>query len=121
MIAGALFKAFDFVAANRWAQYVLIGIAIIGTAGGYLLLRDNGVRRRVQEKNEREALKELARVEGTRRKIEVTRNEDVEQAREAGRNLPDFAGPAELRDKRPDIAAELFGDRATGDGKTEGR
>lgn len=50
MIAGALFKFFDFVASHKWAQWVLLAIAVVFTAGLYLAFRDNGVRKREREK-----------------------------------------------------------------------
>jgi len=53
MIAGALFKFFDFVASHKWAQWVLLAIAVVFTAGLYLAFRDNGVRKRERERFER--------------------------------------------------------------------
>lgn len=49
MVAAGLFKVFDYIAANRWAQIVLLCVAVFLTAGFYLALRDNGVRKRARE------------------------------------------------------------------------
>lgn len=47
---GALFKVFNFFATNKWAQWALLVVLVVGTAGFYLALRDNSVRKREREK-----------------------------------------------------------------------
>jgi hypothetical protein len=49
MIAAGLFKVFDYIAANRWAQIVLLVLAVVLSFGIYLAARDNGVRKRARE------------------------------------------------------------------------
>lgn len=46
----ALFKVFNFFATNKWAQWALLVVLVVGTAGFYLALRDNSVRKREREK-----------------------------------------------------------------------
>lgn len=118
---GLLFSTFDFIARNKWLQYVLIAIAVLGTLGGYLLIRDNGVRQREREHWLKKQAEEAARVANTRRTIEETRTNDVIQAERAADDLPRFASVDELRERRPDLYAELFGHSETGSGKAEGR
>ena len=98
----------------KWMQDALkwIGIGVLIFLFGKAVaeaLKAEGARKQ-REKNERESLKEQVRVSETRREIEEDRTHVIEQAREAGRALPEFSGPGQLREQRPDIAGELFGD-----------
>jgi uncharacterized protein HemX len=116
-----LFPVFDFVAKNKWAQYLLLALAIIATLGGYLLLRDEGVKRRERERWLRKQAQEAAKVSETRRGIEETRTNDIIQADRAADALPRFDSVDQLREQRPDLYAELFGDPAAGSGEAKGR
>lgn len=91
MIAGALFKFFDFVASNRWAQIVLLVLAVIVTFGGYLALRDNGVRKRERERIA--ARQAEVRVAVNERVTEIATEErsnadDALEARDDGEHFP---------------------------------
>lgn len=118
---GWLKKAFDFIAGSQITQLILIGIgALLGFKAVQWKARMDGENAQKQ-KQQVESLKEQAKVAETRRTIEESRNADIEQAREAGRSLPPFSGPSELWDKSPDVAGELFGNRADGSGQATGR
>jgi hypothetical protein len=111
MIAAALFKLFDYVANNRWAQMVLLALAVIATAGFYLAMRDNGVRKRERQRQEIEAAKERERVIAT----SIQEIENVQQAKDAALaapdSLPEFVSADELRDKAPDVASVILRNR----------
>lgn len=87
MIAGALFKFFDFVASNRWAQIVLLVLAVIVTFGGYLALRDNGVRKRERE-----------RIAARQAEVRVAVNERVDEIATEERSHADQAIEARQSD-----------------------
>lgn len=111
MIAAALFKLFDYVANNRWAQMVLLALAVIATAGFYLALRDNGVRKRERQRQEIEAAKERERLLQTSRE-EIDNVETAKDAALAAPDLlPEFASADELRVKAPDVASVILRDR----------
>ncbi len=59
----ALFGVFDFVAKNKWIQYVLIALAAFFTLGLYLIWRDNGVRQRERQRAELETIKVVHEIE----------------------------------------------------------
>ena len=111
MIAAALFKFFDFVASHKWAQLVLLAIAVVFTAGLYLAFRDNGVRKRAKQEQEVETAKERERVIATAQK-EV---DNVEAAKDAALaapdSLPEFGSADELRDEAPAIAKVILRNR----------
>jgi hypothetical protein len=117
----ALFGLFDFVAKHKWIQYVLLAIAVVGTLGLYLAMRDEGVKRRERERWLRKQAEEAAKVANTRRTIQETRTHDVIEADRAGDSLPRFDSVEQLREQRPDIYAELFGHTEAGSGDAEGR
>jgi hypothetical protein len=111
MIAGALFKFFDFVASNRWAQWVLLAIAVVFTAGLYLAFRDNGVRKRERDKQAIETAKERERVLATSQK-EIDNVQDAKDAALAAPDLlPEFTSADELRIKEPGIASVILRNR----------
>ena len=88
-----LYPVFDFVAKNRWAQWIIIGLLIIGTLGLYLAWRDNGVRKREREKQEMDRLRERAAM--VERKTEVIEKERVNAqeaiiARDNSGGYPDY-------------------------------
>jgi len=91
MVAAGLFKLFDYIASNRWAQIVLLVLAVILTAGFYLALRDNGVRKREREKIA--ARQAEVRVAVNERVDEIATEErsnadDALEARDDGEHFP---------------------------------
>lgn len=116
-----LANIFSWIANSKPAQWALAIIgAILAFKAVQMKARMDGEAHE-KLKNKVESAKQEARVSETRREIEEQRNVDMEEAREAARDLPEFSGPGELRNKRPDIAAELFGDREGGDGQATRR
>jgi hypothetical protein len=106
-----LYPVFDFIARNRWAQIALLVAAVILTAGFYLALRDNGVRKRERQRQEIEAAKERERLLQTSRE-EIDNVETAKDAALAAPDLlPEFASSDELRVKAPDIASVILRDR----------
>ena len=79
-IAAGLHKLFDYIAANRWAQIVCLCIAVILTAGLYLVARDNGVRKRERE-----------RIAARQAEVRVAVNERVDEIITEERNDADEA------------------------------
>lgn len=111
MIAGALFKFFDFVASHKWAQWVLLAIAVVFTAGLYLAFRDNGVRKRERERQDAETAREREVVLETSR-TEIKEIQDAKDAAIAAPDsLPEFASADQLRDEAPAIASVILGNR----------
>jgi hypothetical protein len=88
-----LFGLFDFVAKNRWAQWLLVGLLVICTLGFYLAWRDNDVRKREREKQERDRLQE--RIAMDNRKDEIVEEERINAqeaitARDTDVGFPDY-------------------------------
>jgi hypothetical protein len=88
-----LFGLFDFVAKNKWAQWLLVGLLIICTLGFYLAWRDNDVRKRERQKRELEEAKQ--RVEMVERKTAIVEKERINAqeaitARDTDVGFPDY-------------------------------
>ncbi len=99
-----LFGMFDFVAKHRWVQWVLVGVLIIITFGGWLAWWASGIRKRVRLEQEVETAKERERVLATARE-EVDNVEDAKDAALAAPDsLPEFSSADELRTQAPDLA-----------------
>lgn len=116
MIAGALFKLFDYIATHKWAQYVLIGLAIFATAGFYLAFRDNGVRKRAKLEQDKATAEELTRVSETRREITQENTDAAIRADEAVADLPRVTTTDGLRKHSKAVSDELLGSSPRGDG-----
>lgn len=91
MVAAGLFKVFDYIAAHRWAQIALLCAAVFLTAGVYLALRDNGVRKRARE--EIAARQAEVRVAVNERVSEIATEERTNadqalEARDVGEHYP---------------------------------
>jgi type VI protein secretion system component VasK len=107
-----LFGVFDFVAKNRWVQWIIIGLLIVGTLGLYLAWRDGSVRKRVKLEQEVETQKERERVIATAQE-EVDNVQDAKDAALAAPDsLPEFVSADELRDKAPAIAKVILRNRS---------
>lgn len=95
-----LFPVFDFIAKNRWAQWILIGIATIATLGFYLAWRDGGVRKRERQRAEAET---ITVVNGIKEKS----IHDADEAVAAGAAVPQY----DRADDIPvDVAGRIFRD-----------
>ena len=116
-----MFPVFDFVAKNRWLQIVLLVITGLIVIRIWMWVHDGNVRKLERKRQEVESMKEQLRVKETRLEIEEGRTHDIEQARNAGRVLPRFNSVEQLRQQRPDLYAELFGDSAAGSSQAESR
>lgn len=106
-----LFPLFDFVAKNKWLQWTLLIVTGLVVIRIWMHFHDENVRKLQKKEQEVESLKEQARVSETRHHIEETRNNDIEQARDAARALPRYGSLEQLRDENPRLYAELFGNR----------
>jgi len=110
----ALFGVFDFVARNKWLQYILIALAVIATLGLYLAMRDEGVKRRERERWLRKQAEERERmVERTHEIITEERQnaDEALQARDSGERYPDYDS---LPDSHKAIAEGRAGPRLQG-------
>lgn len=115
-IAVGLHKLFDYIAANRWAQIVLLCIAVFLTAGFYLALRDNGVRKRAKLEQDVQTAEELTRVAETRREITQENQDAAIRADEAVANLPRVTTTDGLRKHSKAVSDELLGPSPRVDG-----
>jgi flagellar biosynthesis/type III secretory pathway M-ring protein FliF/YscJ len=112
-----LYPVFDFVAKNRWVQWILLALLILGTMGLYLAWRDNGVRKREREKQEvREAEQREILIE-TVNQLEQETEDAKDRALAAPDAIDDVASPDELRERYPDNAAVILRPRATSGGR----
>lgn len=110
----ALFKVFNFFATNKWAQWALLILLVIGTAGLYLAARDGRIRKQVKQEQAVETARERERVLETSRK-EIENVEDAKDAAIAAPDsLPEFTNSDELRNEAPAIA-EVILRRGRGD------
>jgi len=116
MIAGALFKLFDFVARTRWAQIALLCVAVVGTAFLYLAFRDNGVRKRAKLEQDKATAEELTRVANTRREINMENQDAAIRADEAVADLPRVTTTDGLRKHSKAVSDELLGPSPRVDG-----
>jgi flagellar biosynthesis/type III secretory pathway M-ring protein FliF/YscJ len=109
-------SVFDFVAKNRWVQWVLTALLVVFTLGLYLAWRDDGVRKRERQRQEVETAKERERVLATARE-EVENVEDAKDAALAAPDtLPEFGSADELRAQAPAVAKVILRDHPR-DGK----
>ncbi len=100
-----------------WAWLVLAG-ALVGFT--YVQSEKARVRRETNEKNERESLKEQARVSETRREITQENQDAVVRADEAVADLPRYRHTDELRNTDEALAAIVLGNRSGRGERTEG-
>lgn len=95
-----LFPVFDFIAKNRWAQWILIGIATIATLGFYLAWRDGGVRKRERQRAEAETITVVNEIKNE----SITSADQAVAARDAAVRYPDVASVPD------DVADRIFRD-----------
>jgi cell division protein FtsB len=109
-----LYPVFDFVAKNRWVQWILLGLMIIGTLGLYLAWRDNDVRKREREKQAAREAKEREKLVNTVNQIEQETEDAKDRALAAPDAVSDVSSASELRERYPDNAAVILRTRETG-------
>lgn len=117
----ALFGVFDFVAKTKWIQYALIAVAIVGSLGLYLVMRDNGVRQRERDRWLRKQAEEARKIEVKRREISEERTDAVTRAEQAARDHVVSSSPDELRARDPGLYAIVYGNAGSRSSETEGR
>ena len=108
----------------KWAQDALkwIGIGLVVFIAGKAVaesLKAEGARAQ-REKNEREALKEQARVDATRREINTENQDAAQRAEDAVRELPHYRHTDELRNADEALAAIVLGNGQGRGGGAEG-
>lgn len=106
-----------WVGLPKWAQDLLkiVGAALLIFLVGKAMaeaLKAEGARKQ-REKQEREALEEMARVNDARLKATQENQNAADRADEAVRTMPRYL-PDELRDKAPDVADIVLGPRGGG-------
>lgn len=97
---GVLFAVFDFVAKNRWVQWLLLVIVTLVTLGFYLAWRDGNVRRRERERAEAETITVVREIE----KESAHAADEAVAARDAAPVYPDAASVP------PQVADRIFRD-----------
>lgn len=120
-MSGLLFSVFDFVARNRWAQWVLIALVTILTLGFYLAWRDNSVRKRERDRQEIERAREQVRITEKRAELQETRTNEVHEAADAADAHVVHGTVDELRQRDPGLADLVYGTARRGVGKAESR
>jgi len=111
-----LFGLFDFVAKNRWAQWLIFAVLVLATLGFYLAWRDNDVRKREREKQAAREAKEREKLVNTVNQIEQETEDAKDRALAAPDAVSDVSSADELRERYPANAEVILRPRATGSG-----
>ena len=115
-----LYPVFDFVAKNRWVQWILLALLIVGTMGLYLAWRDSDVRKREREKQAVREAKEREVLVDTVNQIEQETEDAKDRALAAPDAVSDVSSADELRERYPANAEVILRPRATGSGSGPG-